>query len=356
MPTKSYNFKNYLWTIPFLSFLLGYFTIQKIFQPKSFNTPSIVGKRLQEAISILSKNQLNIKFISEKEDEGLPHGTILSQKPVPGLKITPNQSVYVTISKKPDRSACPELFKKNIKDILQILKDKNLRNKSYYVPSNLPDNSCVAQYPLPETSIKDTCIITYVSKGNKKPVIFPNFKNKKLPEVLEFLRNYNIKTEIIYSDNAEGNKLELLKSEPVIQEQEKQEQVKPASEQDLTKQEPSPKIQESQNNQDGQNSQATQSQETQNTQGVQTQETKTIPENQNAQITQAQNGQDLQTTKTQQLQENQNLQQAPQVAQTNQEVQETQDLTILDQRPLAGSLVNLDPRRPITVHLKVFKK
>lgn len=329
MPIKNYNFKNYLWTIPFLSFLLGYFTIQQIFQPKSFNTPAIVGKKLQEAISILSKNQLNIKFISEKEDSDLPHGTILSQKPVPGLKITPNQSVYVTISKKPDRSACPEFFNKNISDITQTLKNKNLRSKSYYVPSNLPNNSCVAQYPSPENSVKDTCVITYISKGNRKPVIFPNFKNKYLPEVLEFLKNNHIKAEIIYTNKSGVQKQEATNPEPAQQEQ-------------------NTKAQETQISPENQNIQTGTGQEAQNTKTT----TQTAPD---AQIIEQNNPE-----KTQEEQQAKNLQNA-QVIQANQEVkqeisQEASDLTILDQRPLAGSLVNLDQSRPITVHLKVFKK
>ncbi|KKP29359.1 MAG: Sensor histidine kinase [candidate division TM6 bacterium GW2011_GWF2_30_66] len=323
------NFKNYLWVIPFLSFLLGYFTVQKIFQPKSFNTPAIVGKKLQEAISILSKNQLNIKFIMEKEDSNLPHGTILSQKPIPGLKITPNQSVYVTISKKPDRLMCPELFNKKMDNIAQILKSKNLKNKSYYIPSNLPENSCVAQYPLPDFSVKDTCIITYVSKGHKKPVIFPNFKNKNLNSVLDFLKNHNIKSEIIYSDDPVSSKRKLKKIK---------------TNQEISKQETNPTDQEAQNSQIMQ------------TQTNLEQETKASPETQDQSMqtleSQMQNGQDMQTSQTQ------NVQTEPEINQENintTEIQETPDLTILDQRPLAGSLVNLNPDKPITVHLKVFR-
>lgn len=332
MLTKSYNFKNYLWIIPFLSFLLGYFTVQKIFQPKSFNTPAIVGKKLQEAISILSKNQLNIKFIMEKEDSDLPHGTILSQKPIPGLKITPNQSVYVTISKKPNRSTCPELFNKNIDNIALILKSKNLKSKSYHIPSNLPTNSCIAQYPLPDFSVKDTCIITYISKTNKKPVIFPNLKNKNLNSVLDFLNNHNIKAEIIYTDNPGIYNRKSKKLEPT---------------KELTKQETNSINQEIQNSQISQ------------TQTNIEQETEAITETQDqllqTQASQIQVDQDLQTSQTQ------NTQTEPEINQKNLEIQEIQesqeipDLTILDQRPLAGSLVNLNPDKPITVHLKVFK-
>ena len=94
---------------------------------------------------------------------------------------------------------------------------------------------------------------------------------------------------------------------------------------------------------------AQESQNLKNSQAIQTQENQVQVSQ--SQATQTQSGQDLQISQTQQ-----NSQVAPEVAQVNQEVTEVQDLTILDQRPLAGSLVNLDPSKPITVHLKVFKK
>lgn len=333
MNFKNLNFKNYLWVIPFLSFLLGYFTIQKIFQPKSFNTPAIVGKKLQEAIAILSKNQLYIKFVAEKEDSSLPHGTILSQKPVPGLQITPNQTVYVTISKKHDKSLCPDLMNKNISDINQTLKDKNLRNRCYYLPSNLPGNSCIAQYPAPESSIKDKSVITYISKGSKKPVIFPNFKNKNLSEVLEFLENHNIKTEILYTNKAGAAKYQQTQ-------QAQQEQVEQNSSSSSC-------VQETQKLQDQLACQTSVAPEQQNTQAQTTENTQI----QATQTTPA-------TNQAVATQDSQNNQAQAQVAQETQNISnpETENLTILDQRPLAGSLINLDSGKPITVHLKVFKK
>jgi len=197
------NYKNYLFILPFVSCLCGYLLVGKLLQPTVFHTPSIIGKNILPAISTLSKHNLNIRIIDYKQDPDLPEGTILSQKPQSGRKIKPHQSVYVVLSKKPYRIPCPLLVGKDISSITQMLTNKNIRNKSYYLPSNHPENHCIAQYPSPSTELKKNNIITYLSQAYKKPVVLPDFRNKKLSKVRNFIKNYkNISVEIINSKNS----------------------------------------------------------------------------------------------------------------------------------------------------------
>ena len=193
--------KNYLWIIPFIFFLFGYLLLGTLLQPKEFEAPAIVGKQLLNAISILSDHKSNIRFLAQREDSDLPQGTILSQKPLPGRKIKANQAIYVVISKKPPKIPCPVLLGKHLDAITHELESKNIRNKSYFLPSNCPKHSCIAQHPCPLIPLKRNNVITYVSDGNKKPVILPNFKGKKALNVMEFLKRYEpqITTEIIHS-------------------------------------------------------------------------------------------------------------------------------------------------------------
>lgn len=289
--------KNYLWALPFLAFLLGYFTIQKIFQPRGFKTPSIVGKKLQDAIAILSKDQLNIKFLAEKEDSDLPHGTILSQKPISGIGIRPGQSVYVTISRKPDRSSCPDLLNRHVNEINQIAKEKNFKNRVYFLPSNYPNNLCIAQYPNPGSYTKDKNIITYICKTENKPVLFPDFKNKSLTEVLEFLNSNNIKVEISYVKNSDSNNLNENNS----------------SVSELS-------VNESgESNLEINNSSANKS-----------------SENNFNEVKNSENNNDYKKSLEEELDDNSAI--------------------VCDQRPLAGSLINIENLKQINVHLKVCKK
>jgi len=81
------------------------------------------------------------------------------------------------------------------------LEEKHIRNKSYFFPSRHPVDNCVAQHPCPLAPLKENKVITYVSQGNKKPVILPDFKHKKATDVIEFLKKYEntINVEIIHS-------------------------------------------------------------------------------------------------------------------------------------------------------------
>ena len=58
----------YLWLLPFLSFLCGYQLIRSLYTVNTLTTPSIIGKEIQDAIKILSDNNLNPRILTEKED------------------------------------------------------------------------------------------------------------------------------------------------------------------------------------------------------------------------------------------------------------------------------------------------
>jgi len=194
------RYKTIIWILPFLSFSLGYIAVGRLFKPKEFETPSIVGKQLIDAVSILSQQNLNIRFLAEKEDADIPHGTILTQSPQPGRKIKANQSIFTVISKKPTQIPCPRVINIHIDVIAQTLAAKKIRNKNYFLPSIYPHNNCIAQFPSPGIMLKKNNIITYISAGNKKPILLPNFKGKNIVEVVEFLNKYNgIKPEIIHT-------------------------------------------------------------------------------------------------------------------------------------------------------------
>ena len=43
-------------------------------------------------------------------------------------------------------------------------------------------------------------LILYISSGNNKPIIWPDFTGMPLQHVVEFLDNYNIEPHIIHDD------------------------------------------------------------------------------------------------------------------------------------------------------------
>jgi len=210
------SLKNYLFILPFLCFISGYLLIGNIVQKKTFITPSIVGKQVLKAASILSDANLNMRILHKKEELDLPDGTILSQTPKSGHTIKQNQSVFVVMSQKPPRTPAPRFVGKKLKTILQDVSKKNIRNRSYFFNSKHPTNSCIAQYPSPATLLKQNNVITYIAKEDKRCVLLPDFKGKSLQRVTDFLNRYNITIEITYSSKYAWDRSEETGNEIII--------------------------------------------------------------------------------------------------------------------------------------------
>ncbi len=161
-------------------------------------TPSLVGKRLDEAVAILSDNNLNLRLLAQKEDADLAPGTIISQTPSAQQKIKPRQSVYLVLSKKPLELLAPHLLAKSTDERKALLATMPIRIKEFQVPSTYPKGFCVAQDPGPQQSIENNQIMLYTSDGGNKPIIWPDFTDKLVSEVQEFLQSHGINPEIMH--------------------------------------------------------------------------------------------------------------------------------------------------------------
>src|SRR5436190_21567027 len=75
------NIKNYLWLLPFCSFILGYGIIQWFFNINSMPTPHLVGCYAHEILTLLSEKKLNLRVINQKEESNIPAVIIISQMP-----------------------------------------------------------------------------------------------------------------------------------------------------------------------------------------------------------------------------------------------------------------------------------
>ncbi len=192
--------KKFFWLVPFLCFICTYFMLHKIFSIAPFTTPSVVGKPIQEALTILSGHTLNSRLISQTEDNDLPAGIILSQQPLANQQVRPYQTIFLTISKRKDRIPAPDLAHKTINTLKTILEKDGISFKFYGLMSTNPQNSCIAQIPQPaELLSEDKKMIIYSSLGINKPVILPSFKSCAADEVVQFLTNNTIKTTIFHA-------------------------------------------------------------------------------------------------------------------------------------------------------------
>jgi beta-lactam-binding protein with PASTA domain len=86
------------WVVPFIFFLLGYYSLHILYKPKTLAMPHLVDKSVLEALKLLGPEKINIRLINQKEDVHKPDGTILEQMPTAGQMIKPHQTVFLVIS------------------------------------------------------------------------------------------------------------------------------------------------------------------------------------------------------------------------------------------------------------------
>lgn len=194
--------KNFLWTLPFVSFIGGYVLLDTMYHQKEIETPALVGKTTEQALAILAKHSLNARLLTHKEDETVAQGTILAQTPLATQKIKHNQSVNLVISTKPKKIKAPHLIGLSIKDIEPLLQKDKIHAQTFYIESNYPHGQCFAQYPIPETDLEQDSMLIYLSAPKQSMVLVPNLKNKPLQLALEFLKTHNISTEITHVPEA----------------------------------------------------------------------------------------------------------------------------------------------------------
>lgn len=189
--------KNLLWILPFLFFIAGYVMMSRLFYQPTIAIPSVVGKPLDVAFSILSAQQLTIQLLDQKEDATLVDSTVLSQIPMPGQQAKHRQTVFLSISKQPAPAVTPSFVGKQLPAIEKEARAQKFRLKTYFLSSVYPTNQCIAQIPMPQEHIPDATVIVYISKGNTKEIIWPNFKHKPIQDVIDFLKHHAITPQIV---------------------------------------------------------------------------------------------------------------------------------------------------------------
>lgn len=195
------NLKNFLWLTPFASFILGYMVMQKLLHIPQTTTPHLVGKQIHEILPIMTQHNLNIRLIDQKEEADLPEGIILNQTPAAGISIKPNQPVFIVTTKKPIALRAPQCIGIQSNELYNQLITQGIQPRMYHVSHPYPENICFAQSPQHNEPLEKNKLTLYISAGNNKPIIWPDFTNVPLQEVVDFLEMHQIKPDIITDNN-----------------------------------------------------------------------------------------------------------------------------------------------------------
>ncbi len=192
-------FKNYLWTIPFISFLLGYQLLSLITVTNTLTNPSIIGLPLTQAVKTLSDHNLNPRIVAEKEEPDLPEGTVLRQTPAPQQKVKQNQPIFLVVSRKPKKITAPSLINKTRDEAESLLHGLNVRAKTYELTAPAPPETCIGQSPDPKEEIEGKRMILYMSAGKNPLMLFPNLKGAMISDAHNCLSNYSFTTKILHT-------------------------------------------------------------------------------------------------------------------------------------------------------------
>ncbi len=193
-------FSRLVWLMPFACFLAGYYTLDLCFYRSFVKTPSVIGTPLTTALQILSGNGLNTRLLSYKEDVHKEPGIILHQNPSPLSSIRPQQTVFLIVSSLPACAKTPTCIGKFYPQIASDLKEQNSAHTTYYVPSNHPKETCIAQLPEPGSDLPKTGLILYVAQDSSyTSFLVPSFIHRPLAEVASFLKEQHLPFTVFHT-------------------------------------------------------------------------------------------------------------------------------------------------------------
>jgi eukaryotic-like serine/threonine-protein kinase len=191
------NIKNFLCVTPFASFIFGYLVMQQLFRIPELCTPHLVGQQIHTILPIITQYNLNLRLIDQKEEADLPEGIILNQTPSAGTIIKSNQPLFIVTTKKPIIARAPHCVGSNSDQLHLQLQENGIQSRMYQLPHPYPEKICFAQSPQTNEPLDKNRLILYISAGNNKPIIWPNFSNMPLRDVITFLDNYHIEPTIM---------------------------------------------------------------------------------------------------------------------------------------------------------------
>lgn len=156
-------------------------------------------------MSILAQSKLNARLIRQKEDPDLQEGTILNQIPSAGQLIKPHQTIFLVVSRHPQRENTPLLKGKFNKDCIDILRKRKIRYHAFSLQAPQPKDLCIAQIPEPDQPLSTDGVTIYFAADSNADVIFPDFVGYSVHEVSQFLAEYGIKPQIFHLNRSVEN-------------------------------------------------------------------------------------------------------------------------------------------------------
>lgn len=186
---------------PLVGLLVGYLGAAWWFQGYTIKTPNLIGCKVIKSLRLASEYQLNISIIEEVVDQNVPPETVVNQYPRPGLKTRPHQTIFVTITKKPDILRAPDFLEKSWDDIVVVAKSMHLDVRQIFTPFLFTCNMCFAQVPEPGVEMIDRKMLVYVAQPTQSLFVVPSLIGLSIPAVKAVLSRVSMGLEFLGGDN-----------------------------------------------------------------------------------------------------------------------------------------------------------
>lgn len=200
IPLTGGIFFSALWLLPFIGFVLGYLVTLSFFHTKEIQVPNFVGKSVQYAIRHATYVGLNVRLLREKIDPDIEEGIVLEQMPRQACTIKPNQHVFVTLSKRPQKIITPDVLGCDHKLIAKQCREQGISTNFFWLPSHYPKATCFSQSPQSGCTLHHRPLVSYLSSGRNRLVIFPNLKGHAVGRVKECLGDDGVTIEVLHCD------------------------------------------------------------------------------------------------------------------------------------------------------------
>lgn len=194
------NYKNYLWPLPFFTFVGAYLILNLFEQQPTRIVPHVVGKTILQATTQLSAEKLGLRIIGTKIDNDLPDGTIISQQPSAQQAVRTGQTVLCVISQHPPQEVAADYRGLSREMIAQELTKKGYQQKYVYLKSAAPHDQCVGQFPHPGKSLDQRTMTLYLAEQQEQLVIMPDCTGLFVENAERFFADRNLTTNIVHNN------------------------------------------------------------------------------------------------------------------------------------------------------------
>lgn len=188
--------KLFIWLLPFLFFIGGFYCASQFAHNTSIQVPSIEGICLEKALADLSRLGLGLRLIDQREDGGLPERTVIFQVPRAGSFVRKNQDIFVAITKHPPEQLVPTFYHRFWQDIRGECAKQQHPVRGVWLKTHYPAKTCFAQLPLPDEPWNNVKMIVYLASQGRYLCIMPLLKGQRLADVRILLEKEGITIDI----------------------------------------------------------------------------------------------------------------------------------------------------------------